>query len=140
MPVKVILADDSELMRSAIRRLLEQEPHISIVGEAGNFAKTIQMVGDLKPDVLLLDLRMPDERHIPVDLIKAQLHCVQTLTISFSNDSEAQELSESYGAVALLDKMKLYSEMVPAIMRFQSKPIGLENKSQRPLKHRTQAA
>jgi len=98
------------------------------------------MVGDLKPDVLLLDLRMPDERHIPADLIKAQLHCVQTLAISFANDAEAHQLSESFGAMELLDKMKLYSEMVPAIMRCQSKKIAFETKSHRPLKQRTQAA
>jgi DNA-binding NarL/FixJ family response regulator len=140
MPVKVILADDSELMRSAIRRLLEQEPHIEVVGEAENFARTIQMVGDLKPDVLLLDLRMPDERHIPAELIKAQLHCVQTLAISFSNDTEAKDLSESYGAVVLLDKMTLFNEIIPAIMRCQSKKIAFETKSQRRLKHRRQAA
>jgi chemotaxis response regulator CheB len=127
MPVKVILADDSELMRSAIRRLLEQESHIEVVGEAENFAKTIQMVSDLKPDVLLLDLRMPDERHIPAELIKAQLHCVITLAISFANDTEAHELSESYGAVTLLDKMKLHSEIVPAIMRCQSEPPKRRN-------------
>jgi chemotaxis response regulator CheB len=140
MPIKVMLADDSQLMRSAIRRLLKEEPSIDVVGEAENFARTIQMIGDLRPDVLLLDLRMPDERHLPADLIKAQLHCVQTLAVSFSNDSEAQELSESYGAVALLDKMKLYSEMVPAIINCQSKGSGFKTKSHPPLKHRTKAA
>lgn len=39
------------------------------------------------------------------------------LAVSFSNDDEARALAESYGAVGLLDKMKLYSELLPAISR-----------------------
>jgi DNA-binding NarL/FixJ family response regulator len=138
MRIKVLLADDNQLMRSAIRRLLEQEPRIAVVGEAETFARTIQMVADLKPDILLLDLRMPDDRHLPAELIKAQLHWVHTLAISFANDTEAHELSKSYGAVALLDKMKLYNEMVPAIMGCESKRI--DGKSPVPLNQRTDAA
>jgi chemotaxis response regulator CheB len=40
MAIKVLLADDSELMRSVMRRTLEEEPRIQVVGEASNFAKT----------------------------------------------------------------------------------------------------
>lgn len=46
MSTRVLIADDSEIMRSAIRRMLEEEAKIDVVGEAENFAKTIQMVGD----------------------------------------------------------------------------------------------
>lgn len=62
MPIKVLLADDSELIRSAIRKILEEEACIKIVGEAALFAKTVQMIGDLKPDVLLSDLHMAEKR------------------------------------------------------------------------------
>jgi chemotaxis response regulator CheB len=127
-------------MRSAIRRMLEEEAKIDVVGEAENFAKTIEMVGDLKPDVLLLDLRMADERDIPADLIKAQLSCVQTLAISVSNDTEAKELAKSYGAMVLLDKMTLYSEMISAIMRCKSRDSDFGNLLRKPYERRTQAA
>jgi chemotaxis response regulator CheB len=116
MPIKVLVADDSHEMRSAIRRILEEETRIKIVGEAATFAKTVQMIGDLKPEVLLLDLHMAEKRAFTPELVKSQLGCVCTLAVSFANDDEARELAESYGAVSLLDKMKLYSEMVPAIM------------------------
>ena len=120
MPIKVLVADDSHLMRSAIRRILEDEPRIVVVGEAATFAKTIQTIGDLKPEVLLLDLHMAEKRAFTPELVKSQLACVCTLAVSFSNDDEARQLAESYGAVALLDKMKLFTEMIPAIMRCQS--------------------
>jgi chemotaxis response regulator CheB len=48
MPIKVLLADDSDVMRSAMRRILEEEPRIVVVGEAATFAKTIQMIGGFK--------------------------------------------------------------------------------------------
>jgi DNA-binding NarL/FixJ family response regulator len=120
MGIRVVLADNSEAMRTAIRRTVGENPQINVVGETENFARTIQMIADLKPDVLLLDLYICENRDFTPELIKAQLNCVYMLAMSFSNDNTAKELSESYGAVALLDKMKLYGELVPAIMRCKS--------------------
>lgn len=117
MPVKVILADDSDVMRSAMRKTLEEEPSIQVVGEAACFAKAMQLIADCKPDVLLLDLHLPEQRSFTPELVKSQLQCVCTLAVSLANDAEAKALAESYGAVSLLDKMSLYDEMIPAIMR-----------------------
>jgi hypothetical protein len=50
-------------------------------------------------------------------LVKAQLASLDLLAVSFSNDDEARALAESYGAVGLLDKMKLYGELLPATRR-----------------------
>lgn len=117
-PVRVLLADDSAIMLEAIRKLLDEESRIQVVGEASTFATAMQMIADLKPDVLLLDLHMPQKRGLYVPLVKAQLNCVEyTLAISFANDEEAKSLAAGYGAVALLDKMSLYSQLVPAITR-----------------------
>ena len=114
---RVLIADDSEIMRKVIRKTLEEERKIDIIGEAETFAQTIEMIGDLQPDVVLLDLHLPKKRPFPPELVKLQLRCVCTLAVSLSNDAEAKVLAESYGAVSLLDKMNLYSEMIPAIMR-----------------------
>jgi two-component system, NarL family, response regulator NreC len=118
LPFKVLLADDSEIMREAIKKLLEDEPRIQIVGEASSFGSAMQLVADLKPDVLLLDLHLPQKRELPAPMVKSQLNCIKnTLAISFANDEEARSLAASYGAAALLDKMSLYDELLPAIMR-----------------------
>jgi hypothetical protein len=74
------------------------------------------MIADFKPALLLLDLHLPEKRNFTPALVKAQLNGVCTLAVSLSNDEEAKELAESYGAVSLLDKMSLYSEIIPAIM------------------------
>jgi response regulator of citrate/malate metabolism len=99
-----------------LRKTLEEERKIHVVGEAETFGQTVQMIRDLKPDVLLLDLHLPEKRAISPELVKAQLRCVCTLAVSLANDDKTVALAESYGAVSLLDKMKLYSEMIPAIM------------------------
>jgi two-component system response regulator NreC len=115
--IKVLLADDSQAVRSAIRKTLAEEPRIEVVAEASTFTETIQKIADFKPAVLLLDLHLPDERDIAPALVKAHLRSVCTLAICLSNDDGAKALAESYGAVSLLDKMNLYREMIPAIMQ-----------------------
>src|ERR1700722_8801288 len=69
----LLVADDSELIRKTVKRLLEAEPAIEILGEATNFAETIQKAAELKPDIVLLDLHMPDERFLDADYIKTRL-------------------------------------------------------------------
>jgi two-component system response regulator DevR len=117
MSIRVLLADDSHEMLAAIRRTLSEEPAIKVVGEVSTFAAMMQMISDCKPEVLLLDLHLPEERHFLPEFVKSQLVSVPcTLAVSFSNDGEAKDLAKSYGATALLDKMSLYTEMIPAIM------------------------
>ncbi len=102
MPIKVVLADDSDVMRQAIKRLLKEESRLEIVGEASSFPSTMQMIVDLKPDVLLMDLHMPQKRNFSPLVVKSQLQSVPcTIAISFANDQEAQALAHSYGAVYL---------------------------------------
>ena len=59
MSVRVLIADDQPLMRSALRGCLAGEPDIEVVAEAANGQQAIDLVRDLLPDVALLDLRMP---------------------------------------------------------------------------------
>lgn len=58
--IKIFLADDHELVRQGIRALIERETDISVVGEAGCGNDTLSMLPNLNPDLLLLDLMLPD--------------------------------------------------------------------------------
>ena len=62
MSIKVLLADESDSMRATMRQILAVEPSIEIVAEARSFPEAIQMVVDIKPEVLLLDLVLPEKR------------------------------------------------------------------------------
>jgi len=117
MAIKVLLADDTDLMRHAIRKLITEEPRIELVGEASNFGQAMQLIADVKPQVLVLDLHLAEKRQFNPALVKSQLACVDNvLAVSFSNDAEAEALAESYGAKLLLDKMKLFNQLIPAIL------------------------
>jgi DNA-binding NarL/FixJ family response regulator len=58
--IRVVIADDQQLIRGGFRSLLEAEPDLEIVGEAGTGVEAVAVVAREKPDVVLMDIRMPD--------------------------------------------------------------------------------
>ena len=64
--IKVLIADDHAVFRDGLRKLLEGADDISVVGEASNGNQCIKMLGKFKPDILLLDLRMPEKDGLAV--------------------------------------------------------------------------
>ncbi|MFE7585168.1 response regulator [Streptomyces gardneri] len=59
MTVRVVLADDQPLVRSGLRVLMADHPDLEVVGEAGTGAEAVQLVRDVGPDVVVMDIRMP---------------------------------------------------------------------------------
>lgn len=115
----MLLADNTDLFRSALKRLLENYSDIELVGEASSLSQTIDLAAELKPDAVLMDLPMPCKEELEPASVKTRLliYAEHVLTISIWNDEESQALSDSYGAVRLLDKATLGEELVPTIRR-----------------------
>lgn len=59
MSVKILIADDHPIVRQGLRNLLENEPDIQVIGEAGNGIEAVEAVTALKPDILIVDIMMP---------------------------------------------------------------------------------
>ena len=57
---RVLLADDHKILRQGLRTLLEQESDIQIVGEAENGRSSVKLASELAPDVVIMDVAMPD--------------------------------------------------------------------------------
>jgi DNA-binding NarL/FixJ family response regulator len=114
---KVLLADDSDVICRAIAKLRNEEPSTELVGEAKGFAETIQLAKELRPDALVMDLHMSDEREYSPESVRFQLsmHSGCIVAISVWNDEQAKALAKRFGALVLLDKVTLYSELIPAI-------------------------
>ena len=117
MPVTVLLTDDKEFVRSSIRLLLSSDPEIRIVGEASNFLETIKSAVNLEPQVVVMDIHMPDALSVTPQEIKSLFDTLgsRIIAISFWKDEGTQALAESLGAVTLLDKMRLTTDLIPAI-------------------------
>jgi DNA-binding NarL/FixJ family response regulator len=122
MPITVLLADDSELARRAIRRLLMSHSEINLVGEAADLAQTIRLIQELQPQIVILDLHMSESRAVTPGQFRSQLNLgkVRLVAISVWNDPETQALAGSYGAANCLEKANLGTHLVPAILQLAS--------------------
>jgi DNA-binding NarL/FixJ family response regulator len=117
MPITVLIAEDFTIVRRAIRRVLEEDPEIELVGETANFAETVAMTEKLKPRIVVMDLHMPDGANVTPLTIKSMFSGGATLLVAISiwDDDDAKALAASFGAVTLLDKATLGINLLPAI-------------------------
>ena len=114
-PVRLLIADDSAIIRRAICALLQTQTDIAVCGEASNYAELLKMFNAITTDVVLLDMRMPGEKLFTSATIKGHFHGSCLLAMSVWNDAETASLARSYGAAKLLDKGQLASTLVPAV-------------------------
>ena len=60
MTIRVLLADDHKIVREGLKSLLEKDPDIEVVAMADNGRTAVQLAGELKPDIAVLDIAMPE--------------------------------------------------------------------------------
>ena len=86
--IRILIADDHAVVREGLRALIHTEPDMEIVGEATDGTEAVRLVGDLKPDIILLDMVMPRKSGLEViQEIKAQNPEARILVLtSFSED------------------------------------------------------
>ncbi|HEX6511747.1 MAG TPA: response regulator transcription factor, partial [Chloroflexota bacterium] len=63
---RVVLADDHQILRQGIRSLLEEEPDLTVIGEAGTGGEALRLCRETSPDVLVVDIMMPGENGLEV--------------------------------------------------------------------------
>lgn len=116
MPIEVLLADDRDIIRAGMRRLLGLDPEIAVVGEAETLADTLRLAAELKPHLVVMDLYMTQTDRAARELIEQLPRTIpRWIAVSFANDEAAQQLAASVGAIKLLDKIRLSDDLIPAI-------------------------
>src|SRR5688572_21827350 len=113
--IKLLIADDHAILRQGLRRILEAEPDMSVVGEAATGPDAVKRARQLKPDVVIMDISMPEQ-----DGIESMRQIVKTLSsrvLILSVHLEHHFISEavSAGAAGYLAKDSLDHELVAAI-------------------------
>ncbi|WP_121746354.1 response regulator transcription factor [Streptomyces sp. E2N166] len=106
-PIRIVLADDERMVRSALRAILSAEPDMEVAGEAATGAEAVSVVRETRPDVVLMDVRMPE-----VDGIRATEQILATLdapprvvvVTTFENDSYVYDALRAGAAGFLLKR------------------------------------
>ncbi|WP_298502413.1 response regulator transcription factor [uncultured Maribacter sp.] len=118
--IRIVLADDHSLVRDGIRALLESESNLIVIGEASNGEEAIAMVKDLKPDLLIIDIRMPVMNGIEaVAELNAQGILINSIILSMHDSEEYILKSVSAGAKGYLLKDTGKEEFLKAIHTVQ---------------------
>jgi two-component system response regulator NreC len=114
--VTVVIADDHELMRRSLRRLLEQTAGIDVIAEAGDLALTAQHVVAHRPDVLVLDLHMPDGSSLElVDGLAGRMPQTRVVVVSVEDAVGFARRALAAGAGGYVLKQCADSELAQAV-------------------------
>jgi len=112
----IVLVDDHAVVRAGVRRLLEQEPLFEVIGEAESGEKAYQIFGELKPDVMVMDLSMPGMGGLEgIRRILMRYEKAKILVLSMYEDLSFANQALKLGAKGYLTKNTLADDLVKSI-------------------------
>jgi len=113
---RIIIADDHELARLGLRTMLLPEPDLEVVGEAGTGREAVELSRRLEPDLVLMDIRMPDlDGLVATRAIKAELPRTSILIVTLSEDPDYLLEALRVGAAGYVLKDASRREVVTAV-------------------------
>ena len=116
MSLRILLADDHRIMREGLRSLLEKQPDTEVIAEAENGRTTVQMSRRFKPDVVLMDIIMPDLNGIDATRqILAELPDIKVIALSMHSDKKFVVEMLGAGASGYLLKDTAFEELGKAL-------------------------
>ncbi len=116
MGTKLLLVDDHAVVRSGLRMLLESEPDVEIVGEAGTGKEALEAVRQLMPDVILMDINLPDISGIEAaQMIKTEFPAIAVVALTIHEDQEYFFKMLEAGASGYVPKRAAPDELLTAI-------------------------
>lgn len=114
--IKVLLADDHTVVRQGLRALLEAERDITVVGEAANGREAVQMTKKLLPDVVVMDIAMPNLNGLEATRqIAKEVPSARLLVLSSYNDDEYVHQITGAGATGYLLKQTAATDLIKAV-------------------------
>lgn len=117
LPVRVLIADDHEMVRRGLADYLEAFQDLEVVGEARNGEEALGMCDDVRPDVVITDLNMPIMDGIEVtQRIMQKYRGIKVIVVTSSMDESRQQEAVRAGAVRCIKKDGNYYELPDIIM------------------------
>ena len=116
MAIRLLLADDYEFILEALQAILCREADVSVLGVALDGRTALELTGTLAPDILVLDVSMPDMDGVEVTrVVKARHPKVKVIAFSGHSDAEIARRVLAAGASGFVAKASASDEIVPAI-------------------------
>ncbi len=126
MTTRLLLVDDHAVVRSGLRMLLEGQPDVEIVGEAATAAEALSAAGRLNPDVILMDIGLPDKSGIEATReIKARFPEISIVALTIHEDEEYFFKMLDAGASGYVPKRAAPEELLTAIRAAASGEVYL---------------
>jgi CheY-like chemotaxis protein len=114
--LRILIADDNDDLRRRVRSLIESQHSWVVCGEAGNGREALELVGTLRPDVVLLDISMPEIGGLEVmRRIAAESRDIDVIVMSAHRTKELAREVIRAGARAFIDKAEAYERLAPAL-------------------------
>jgi two-component system response regulator NreC len=134
MATRVLIADDHAIVRAGLRALLRSEADLELVGEAAGGEDALHLAESLRPDILVLDLSMPDMDGIQVTKrIQANLPRVRVLILTVHDDEALVREAIRAGAAGYILKQAAEAELISAIRTIQKGDVYVPPKMLRTL-------
>lgn len=116
MKIKIILTDDHPMFRAGLKSILEKDPIFQVIGEANNGDELLTKLKSLKPDIVVLDLTMPDKDGIlTLKEIKQKFPQLKALVLTMQKDAEHFQHAMKNGASGYLLKDDAFEQLSMAI-------------------------
>jgi len=116
MSIKIIIADDHKIIQDGLKPMLDSQPDIEVVALAGTGRKAVELTKELKPDLVIMDISMPDLNGVEAT-IKIVSQCPEVKIIALSMNSDRRYIKRMFevGVSAYLTKDCSLEELVDAI-------------------------
>jgi DNA-binding NarL/FixJ family response regulator len=128
--IKIALADDHTIFRDGLRRLLSLEPDFEVVGEAKNGTEVLDLVRELQPDILLLDLKMPGLDGLSaLQRIQNQKLKTKIIVLTASDDEGEYVQAMKFGTSGIVLKQTATELLIKSIRKVYGGEIWLDSKT-----------
>jgi DNA-binding NarL/FixJ family response regulator len=122
--MQVMIVDDSAIVRQRLAEMLAHVAHVTVAGEAGSVAEALERIPRFRPDVVVLDLHLPDGDGVVVlESVKRAVPAPVVVMLSNYSDDFYRTWCEAAGADFFLDKAKQFDELPGILNRVMSAAI-----------------
>jgi two-component system response regulator NreC len=116
--IKILIVDDNRLFRERLKAFLAAHPEVKVVGEAGDGQAALSKARELKPDIILMDVKMGGMNGLnATKQLKGELPDIKVIILSMYDLEAYREAAMTVGASAYVTKKALVDELLPTIRR-----------------------